>query len=206
MKKYKSHILAVTTDAAKRVCQGKQGFIPVSDIKFEVEDIWVGPRTLLEQDSNFKHIIPYIVIKHKDTFLVYQRTSTGGEGRLHGNHSIGFGGHIDVGDVEYANNGETIDVFKSILYSAERELYEELYLDYYTSKNDIIGFLYDDTNSVGEVHLGVVMVLDIEHSEGIHSPENQIDLKGFLSLSEIQSIDNFENWSSILIERFKEGI
>ena len=206
MKDYKSHILTTTTLAAQKLVNFKQGFMLNSDTEYNIssDDIWIGPRNVLEHDSNFKHIIPYIVIKQNDKYLTYQRTSSGGESRLHGNFSIGFGGHVDCGDIVLSEDKQQIDFFKTIFFSAKRELSEELSIIIDEDCINIIGYLYDDSNSVGLVHLGLVVVVEVNDAFNVSSPEDQINLQGFKSVSEL-SIDKsaFENWSVLLIEHFK---
>lgn len=206
MKQYNSHIVTTTTEACLRITNGNVGFTPINFDSYKqelhIDDIWVGSRTVLEQDNRFKHIIPYIVVRKDDTYLVYQRTSSGGESRLHGNHSIGFGGHIDVVDINLSKDYQTIDVVDTIFTSAKRELKEELNI--IDSELYILGFLYDDSNEVGNVHLGVVMLCDV--SEELETPENQIELKGFKTLDELSQYDNFETWSKMLIEHFLPNI
>lgn len=209
MKKYNSHILTVTTESAKRALginsDFTSGFFPVTgDINklFKVEDVWVGPRTLLEQDPTFNHVIPYILVRHNNTHLVYQRTKFSGENRLSGNYSIGFGGHIDIGDV-ISDNGESIDLLGSIIESSARELREELNISFTNIK--VKGFILDNTNDVGLVHLGVVLIGNSDITE-IESLEDQIDLKGFMTIEEMAGIDNFENWSKILLNEIRDGL
>src|ERR1044072_7133831 len=51
-------------------------------------------RSTIETDTNFKQLIPYVVVVCGDKILRYRRGATGGENRLHGLFSIGIGGHI----------------------------------------------------------------------------------------------------------------
>src|SRR5256886_1062323 len=76
------------------------------------------PRATVEQDSSFKQIIPYLIVRHAGRLFLSQRSTQGGEGRLHGKYSIGVGGHINRRDVEGAE--EVIDA------GLRRELEEEL--------------------------------------------------------------------------------
>jgi len=207
MKDYKSHILAITTDAAKHLVDYKQGFIQGRDLlDINPDDIIIGSRNVLEQDSNFKHIIPYILVKRGDKYLSYQRTSKSGESRLHGNYSIGFGGHIDVGDVKLVNDYQQIDLVGTIKFSAWRELAEELGIIFsHETVDDLVvkGFLYDDTNDVGQVHIGFVFVVEVDENRELSSSETQIDIKGFKTKEELVSeLAKYENWSQLLIENF----
>lgn len=205
MKDYKSHILAITTDSAKKLVNFKQGFIHGDKIEVNPDDVIIASRNVLEQDANFKHIIPYILVKQGDKYLTYQRTSKGGESRLHGDFSVGFGGHIDVGDINLQNDGQQINLSESIIFSAQREMAEELAIILYYEETEtslvIKGFLYDDSNAVGSVHLGLVIVIEVPEDREITSPEDQIDLQGFKTKDELlENLVKYENWSQLLIE------
>ena len=48
-------------------------------------------RAITEDDPSFKQIIPYVLIRHHDRFLLTQRTSRQTEKRLHGKYSVVIG-------------------------------------------------------------------------------------------------------------------
>ena len=77
-----------------------------------------------------------------------QRKGTASEQRLKNKYSLGIGGHIRQEDM----------TTNSIFDWARREFHEEVK---YAGKLDIepIGILNDDTNAVGQVHLGLVLLL-----------------------------------------------
>ena len=50
----------------------------------------------MEEDPTFKQLISYCLLENeKGEILVYERLSGGGEERLHGQSSIGVGGHMN---------------------------------------------------------------------------------------------------------------
>lgn len=205
-KDYKSHILAVTKESVNNAVQTNKLFTRryTQELPFHSDDIFIGPRNVLEYDINFKHIIPYVLIEQDGKYLSYQRTSKSGESRLHGSHSIGFGGHVDIGDVVTQYSFQEINFLETIFKSAKREITEELSINFSTDvldpKFQIYGFLNDDSNEVGLVHFGIVLKLSIKSGISVTSPEHQIDLKGFKSIEELfTSIKDYENWSSALI-------
>lgn len=83
-----------------------------------------------------RHLIPYTVVTHKGKIALYARTPKGTESQLHGKHSIGFGGHIDLVDVAYFGETGTyggveykrnsIDLASTVGTALGRELEEEL--------------------------------------------------------------------------------
>ncbi|OLD55939.1 MAG: hypothetical protein AUI83_06750, partial [Armatimonadetes bacterium 13_1_40CM_3_65_7] len=111
------------------------------------------PRASVEEDPSFKQIIPYLIVRHRGRLFLVQRSTEGGETRLHGKYSIGVGGHINRGDVEGAQ-----DVIAAGL---KRELEEELLIRG-TWRARPVGVLNDDGNPVGQVHFGLVHVVEVD--------------------------------------------
>jgi len=86
-----------------------------------------------------------------------------------------------------------------------RELSEELAIE---GSYDIrtLGILNDDSNPVGAVHLGWVQVVDVDGSVRIREEDV---LEGKLTTFDalrkrLRAGDDFESWSSILIEHLDE--
>src|SRR3970040_1982991 len=46
----------------------------------------------VEEDPSLKQVIPYLIIRHRERIFLFQRSTKGGEERLHGLYSIGVGG------------------------------------------------------------------------------------------------------------------
>jgi predicted NUDIX family phosphoesterase len=152
-------------------------------------------RSHAENDPDFKQIIPYILIFKGEDIFVFKRLKGGGEKRLHNLFSIGVGGHINPVEIE---NGLRKIIHKGAL----RELSEEVNLTSIQNEFKYYCLLNDDTNSVGKVHLGVVMGLELEENENLKI--NEIDsLSGeFVNLKDLfnrNRQDNFETWSEIII-------
>jgi len=107
------------------------------------------PRGVAETNFEYKQIIPYVIFKHKDRYFLMQRKSTASESRLASSYSLGIGGHLRKEDV----------TSHSIFEWAQREFNEEVtYKDPYTTT--FLGILNDDSNEVGSVHLGVVIIVE----------------------------------------------
>jgi predicted NUDIX family phosphoesterase len=103
-------------------------------------------RPTAELSPQYKQIIPYVLIRHEQSYFLLQRTQKQTEARLHHKLSLGIGGHI---------NPDTPELLDGL----RKELEEEVNVegDYDLS---FIGILNDDTTDVGRVHLGAVYVLD----------------------------------------------
>ena len=108
------------------------------------------PRPAMEEDFSYKQIIPYLIFKFEDHYFLMQRKSTSSEQRLKNKYSLGIGGHMRQEDL---SEGATIFDW------AKREFEEETdYSGRFTIKT--LGVLNDDSNPVGQVHLGLVLLLE----------------------------------------------
>ncbi len=150
-----------------------------------------------ETDPMWKQIIPYVMIQQDNIganedgppFFAYRRTPKGGEDRLHGKRSIGIGGHINP----HGHFGG-LPLFQLGLY---RELSEEVVIDSNWKYLTPVYLLNDDTDPVGQVHLGVVFLL---RANGVKLNEADLADDGFYTIDELsKDIDNFESWSQGLI-------
>jgi predicted NUDIX family phosphoesterase len=122
----------------------------------------------------------------------YQRGSGQGERRLHAKRSVGIGGHISAID---SAAGKMAHVYRE---GMRRELEEEVAIDTkYTER--IAGLLNDDETPVGQVHLGVVHLCDVEEPQ-IRPREADIMDGRFRPVSEIlPRLGEFESWSEIAV-------
>lgn len=152
-----------------------------------------------EANEKFKQPIPYVLIKRGNEIFTYTRLEGGGEERLHNQVSLGVGGHMNREDGTFS---------RILKVNVERELHEELDLNYETNDLadfDIIGFINDDVNEVGRVHIGILMVLEIpEHIEVKVKETDQLEGK-FQTVEEIKAnYEQLEAWSQIAIEHFSK--
>ncbi|EKU50185.1 NUDIX domain-containing protein [Staphylococcus massiliensis] len=151
----------------------------------------------MEEDPNYKQLISYVILENEDNdILVYERLSGGGEERLHGQSSIGVGGHMN--DVEDAKTIE--DVVRT---NAARELEEEVGLSEEACKNmEHIGFINDDGNEVGRVHIGVVFKVKVNKDE-VESKETDTLKLEWVKEDDIQDLSSFESWSALILKAFQ---
>lgn len=171
----------------KNSAKGQEVFDTLS--KYEIKR-----RGDMEEDPTYKQLISYCILENEhDEILVYERLSGGGESRLHGQSSIGVGGHMnDVLGSESINEVLRIN--------AQRELEEEVGLPDHKSQNlAYIGFINDDTNEVGEVHLGVVFKIKVSSIDVEAKETDTLRIK-WVDQSKIDNYDEFETWSSLILE------
>ena len=149
------------------------------------------PRGEVETDPSFKQLIPYIVLRCRGELFHYRRGAAGTEKRLQSLRSIGIGGHISQEDGASASDSYRIGMM--------RELHEEVEIDS-PFREQCLGFIFDGTSPVGEVHLGVVHVFDLEQPRA-RPRETVIAESGFAPLRELFTHrDEFETWSQFAME------
>jgi len=162
-----------------------------SIVKTIIQDQEYIPRSLAEIDTQYKQIIPYMIFTHNNLYFVMERKATASEQRLAGKLSLGIGGHMRKEDMQ----GQTIFDW------AQREFTEEVsYKGNLTIKT--LGILNDDSDAVGLVHLGIIMLAEgdndqisikDEHKQGILLSKDQC----------LEKLNQFENWSKYTLKLLK---
>lgn len=179
----------------------------------------------LEHNTDFKQIIPYVILTRGSDVFWYNRGKGAGEQRLARKTSVGIGGHwkcgesfassitrehneefggIPLKDVVYGKTRRT--AFESALNSNDYGLFSTLFC---------IGIVNDDSSSVGRVHLGVIVYIELtdylKPSEGselsgcTHGYASPIELLGHRVKG--VSEDKLEPWSEIaLMALIKSGL
>lgn len=146
----------------------------------------------LENNYQLQQIIPYIWIvnRQEKKVFAYRRAPNKNytEKRLRNKWSCGLGGHIERQDKE-----------NPIISAALRELSEEVKIKNY-SQLKIVGYLNDDSNEVGKVHFGVVVITETTHSVEKGDDEmaecKLLTIKEFESLLSNQDVD-IETWTKL---------
>ena len=153
-----------------------------------------------EADPSYKQLIPYVIMSCGEKYLSYVRGKKAGEGRLVGNRSIGIGGHINpVDEVPLFDT----DFREAYLTAVQREVAEEVSVNTGYTDN-VVALLNDDTNEVGQVHLGIVHYWKLE-SEEVVKCEQMITQMSFMTIEELQEVrDSLETWSQLCLDGLGE--
>lgn len=147
-----------------------------------------------ETNESFKQFIPYCVVKTGQKIFIYQRNNKGGEKRLTGFRSLGIGGHIKYEDGK--------DNHQCYFRGLARELKEELGLEKHHVMDEIGGFIYDNSNLVGRVHIGIIHILTLWNPNQELHIEDTMDNWSFETNDILEkSTSDFENWSQIIINQ-----
>lgn len=148
------------------------------------------PRSEVETDPSFKQLIPYVVLRCGAQVFHYTRGKKTTEARLQALRSVGVGGHISDAD-----SGLFEDPYRVGLL---REVEEEVYLET-TYREHCIGLINDDSNPVGQVHLGIVHVFELAEPR-VRRREAALTRAGFASLAELGGqVEEFETWSRMVL-------
>jgi predicted NUDIX family phosphoesterase len=146
-------------------------------------------RPLAERDSAHKQLIPYVIVRDADSLFLMQRTDAGGDPRLHGKASIGVGGHLNPVD-----EGED-----ALLAGLRREWSEELVADW-EPQFRLLGFLNDESNPVGSVHLGVVFEVNAA-GRPVEVREHDKLIGAFAQADAVRAAwDRLETWSQLVAD------
>ena len=147
----------------------------------------------MEEDPTFKQLISYCLLEMKKEKFLSTNVYLVAEKRLHGQSSIGVGGHMN--DVVGADS-----INEVLRVNAQRELEEEVGLASEDSQNmEYIGFINDDTNEVGKVHMGVVFKITV-HTSDVEAKETDTLRIKWVEKGSIESYDDFETWSALILQ------
>lgn len=149
------------------------------------------PRSLMELDPVYKQIIPYLIFTHDNKYFLMQRRAESTEQRLKNKYSLGIGGHIRQEDI----TGKTLFDW------AAREFEEEVNFNG-NYKIEALGILNDDSNPVGQVHVGFVFLLHGNSPD--MSVKSELKNGNLYSLEECaQYYSQMETWTQIVYDYLK---
>ncbi|TDL96673.1 DNA mismatch repair protein MutT [Macrococcus brunensis] len=199
MNKYDEQIIVVDRESIfSHEKNAFNGFISIEDQRaleiFEtLSKYQVKRRGDMEETPEFKQLISYCVLENQeDELLVYKRLTGGGEERLHGLSSIGVGGHM--------NQLEGGDIERVLIENARRELEEEVGLtDIPDSDLELIGFINDDGDEVGRVHIGLVFRICVDRHDVSAVETDTLSIQWMVK-NRLMEVPTYETWSRLIIE------
>jgi len=151
------------------------------------------PRAEVENDSSFQQVIPYVVFRHGDRYLLTHRLRASSEKMLRKQYSLGVGGHINPGDLQGGD---------PIIDGLKREWAEEVIYDG-SFEAKLLGLLNEESSPVSKVHLGVVFLVEGD-SPNIQIRETNKLAGDLLTLDEMRiHFLEMESWSQLVYERLR---
>lgn len=202
--KHDEVVLAITREAFEQegTFQGYRslrGKTWLADILANKEAVKFAPRSTAETDTSLKQLIPYVAVIAGDSILMYERGMSGSEERLHSQLSIGIGGHINEED-------DAEDPLFAFINGSIREIQEEIGIK--IGADDLMQSLYglinDESNPVGQVHLGVGFAIRISEEDKEHvikSCEDCLANAKFIPIIDLEdpaTYTRLETWSRYL--------
>jgi predicted NUDIX family phosphoesterase len=162
------------------------------------ENNFFAPRSSAETDPSLKQIIPYTILSSGGKVLRYKRGKKSGEQRLVAKGSIGIGGHMNDND-----EGLFALDMDAYLVGVQREIDEELIIERPT-RSRIAALINDDSNEVGQVHLGVVHVFELPRPSAEKRERMILDIQ-FLTPEQLRAErDTLESWSQICVDNLEK--
>jgi predicted NUDIX family phosphoesterase len=153
------------------------------------------PREEVEEDPSYQQIIPYVVFRHHDRYLLTRRLQASTETRLRQRCSLGVGGHINPGDLEA---GDPIN-------DGLRREWEEEVVYHGAFQARLLGLLNDDSSPVSRVHLGIVFLVDGDTPEIAIRERDKLSGE-LLTLEEMRIYYlEMESWSQLVYDRLVVG-
>lgn len=177
-------------------------------------------REHVENMPFLKQIIPCftIVDKKNNMVLLYRRKGNHTEKRLATLWSACFGGHIDPEDWAIMKDSKdiiektinNINISPIISVGLAREALEETGIVVDKKNLEFNGFIYDNKDSVGKVHLGVHFIIEAELTEkllSIISSKPEIGDVLLVSVNDMRELlrggkYELEGWAELLLENF----
>lgn len=160
-------------------------------------------REQAEENSAYKQIVSYVMIKHGDSLLRHVR---GGEPSTLGRYfydaySIAFGGHVAWTDRRlWTWRSPDFGYWNSVA----REVNEEigLVVEDPTREAPIVGVINDDSTDLGSKHFAFVHLLELPISE-VKKAERTIRTPKWVEISDLhRNFAKCEYWSKLCIQAF----
>jgi len=154
-------------------------------------------RSELEEDPSFKQIIPYAIISNKKSFYLFRRISGQTEKRLHNKFHLGVGGHMNPGSSKEPGEQYLVNELK-------REFFEEVKLLDGCLIEDIefIGFINDDSISVGRVHIGLLYNIRVSNRYVVINETDKMSAEWIDKKDLFEYYEEMETWTKIAIDDF----
>lgn len=190
-------VLVIQNTLLKTHIQNKSGCLITEQKEQILDNILINKgfmaRDEAEYNFNHKQVIPYVVIRHKTSYLLLKRLTGQTEKRLHNKYSLGIGGHINP---DSSTNGDNI-----VIRGLFRELNEEVSVDD-PAAPCFIGIINDESNSVSKVHLG--LLYELEARSPLYRVIETDKMTGqWVSADELGKFyDRLETWSQIAYNQY----
>jgi predicted NUDIX family phosphoesterase len=148
----------------------------------------------LEEDPNFKQIIPQIILRYQGKYFLHRQVA-GTEKRLNNLCPLLLGGHVEEFDRDDLEGKDLIQT------ATFRELDEEAEVNANITNSTFYGLIYlEDENPVNHVHVGLVYIFDLD-SDKVKIREKELENIGFVDLEYLnENRETLTYWSRIIVD------
>jgi predicted NUDIX family phosphoesterase len=210
-----SHERVVVFPAASLITLGQfQGVRRAYERRLAVllapENLVVMDRSQAETVDDYKQVLVYVTIRRGRKYLAYRRGAYSLADRmLRGADCIGFGGHVNEGDIDLFSESPA-----GIMQAAARELIEEVDMPREDVERiqrgdglTVKGVLNDDSSAVGRRHFAILIEYRTSRDPSWDSPS-----KGEKSINKLRWVDpghetlqleSYEYWSQLVLREFE---
>lgn len=154
-------------------------------------------RSELEEDPSYKQIIPYAILSNENSYYLFKRLSGQTEKRLHNKFTLGVGGHMNP-----RNSKEPKEQY--LINELKRELFEEVkLLNACLIENiEFIGFINDDTISVGKVHIGLLFDIHVSNKDVVVNETDKMTAEWIEKSNLAEFYEGLETWTQIAFDYY----
>ncbi|MGH7639945.1 MAG: NUDIX domain-containing protein [Candidatus Dormibacteria bacterium] len=153
-------------------------------------------RAEVESDREWQQIIPHLIVREGPRVLTMRRLRKGSERRLRGQVTLGVGGHVNQGDG---------DPGSAWLRGCAREWSEEVVCGKELTARGV-GLLKDEAGPVGQVHLGVLLLVEAEGAEVTVRERDKLEGR-MVPLEELGVYYlEMETWSQFVYDALLQGL
>ena len=172
-------------------------FLDVDAGRDLVANTFAMKRSEAETRYDVIQLVSQFLVLHRHRVATHKRTRRLPESRLHGVHSLLFGGHLNPADI--APLFGPFDPVNGPDY-IRRELSEEVRIRGGKPMLDLLGGIYDPRSDVSRQHLGVLYAVRVSEECDIEIGERGfLQQLAFEQISDIEGhLDDFENWSELV--------
>lgn len=161
-----------------------------------------------ERADHVRQLLTYVIVRDGDRVLCYERGRYNRvEEFLRGALCIGFGGHVNEGDLTLHNRLSD----QGLADNARRELQEELKLPaserarlILRDSLALVGVINDTSSPVGRRHLAAVFMFDITSPSTWRPQRGEKSIRNlrWVSLNSNVALERFEYWSQLCLRTY----
>ena len=143
------------------------------------------------------------MIKYEDSILRFSRGKWTSLRDNLGSYTIGFGGHVDLRDIDIFAQKRADDFESAIFHGVKREVKEEIGIDIDLENVQLIGVLNDDSVKQGKQHFAILFLVEVYSPDIDSRSERWITKPEFIPIEKlVEEFEFYEYWSQLCIQAY----